>query len=180
MPFFHGATEFLYKKLWFIIPKRLVLYFFFLSKSWLICLLQLPILRVQFIAPSLVSLIDFLYFLKQILLEYFELPQGLSHKESICNAGHERSVSESGRSPEKGNGNPLQYSCLGNPMDRGAWQATVHEIPKESDMTKFTKQQTTNNLASIPDHFIYWLHSLRLACFICSSFSFSFAKWNNN
>ena len=88
MPFFHGATEFLYKKLWFIIPKRLVLYFFFLSKSWLICLLQLPILRVQFIPPSLVSLIDFLYFLKQILLEYFELPWGLSHKESICNAGH--------------------------------------------------------------------------------------------
>ena len=35
----------------------------------------------------------------------------------------------------KGNGNPLQYSCLGNCMDRGAWQATVHGVAKESDMT---------------------------------------------
>ena len=40
----------------------------------------------------------------------------------------------SGRSPGGGNGNSLQYSCLGNPMGRGAWQATVHEVT-ESDMT---------------------------------------------
>jgi len=39
-----------------------------------------------------------------------------------------------GRSLEEGNGNPLQYSCLGNPMDRGAWQAAVHGVAKESDM----------------------------------------------
>ena len=38
-------------------------------------------------------------------------------------------------SPGKGNGNPLQYCCLGNPMDRGAWQATVNGVAKESDMT---------------------------------------------
>ena len=42
----------------------------------------------------------------------------------------------SGRSPEEGNGNPLQYSCLGNPMDRGAWWATVHGVTKEWDTTK--------------------------------------------
>ena len=40
-----------------------------------------------------------------------------------------------GRFPGEGNGNPLEYSCLGNPMDRGAWQATVHGVAKESDMT---------------------------------------------
>ena len=40
-----------------------------------------------------------------------------------------------GRSPGKGNGNPLQYSCLRRPMDRGAWWATVHGVAKESDMT---------------------------------------------
>ena len=40
-----------------------------------------------------------------------------------------------GRSPGKGNGNPLQYSCLGNPMDRGSWWARVYDIAKESDMT---------------------------------------------
>ena len=39
-------------------------------------------------------------------------------------------IPESGRSPEGGHGNPLQYSCLENPMERGAWQATVHRITK--------------------------------------------------
>ena len=38
--------------------------------------------------------------------------------------------------PGEGNGSPLQYSCLENPMDRGAWQATVHGVAKESDMTE--------------------------------------------
>ena len=42
---------------------------------------------------------------------------------------------EWGRSPGEGNDNPLQYSCLGDPMDRGAWRATVHRGRKESDMT---------------------------------------------
>ena len=42
---------------------------------------------------------------------------------------------ESGRYPGEGNGNPLQYSCQGNPMDRGAWGATVHGVTKESDTT---------------------------------------------
>ena len=45
----------------------------------------------------------------------------------------------SGRSPGEGNGNPLQYSCLGNPMDREAWRAMVQRITKESDMTEPTK-----------------------------------------
>ena len=47
------------------------------------------------------------------------------------------SIPGSGRSPEAGNGNPLQYSCLENPMDGGAWQATVHSIA-ESDATEVT------------------------------------------
>ena len=49
-------------------------------------------------------------------------------KESARNAGDRDSIPGSGRSPGEGNGNPLQYSCLGNPMDRGAWWATVHEV----------------------------------------------------
>ena len=51
-------------------------------------------------------------------------------KESACDAGDQGSVLGSERSPGKGNGSPLQYSCLGNPMDRGAYQATVHEVTK--------------------------------------------------
>ena len=51
-------------------------------------------------------------------------------KESACNEGDLGSIPGSGRPPEGGNGNSLQYSCLENPMDRGAWQATVHGIAK--------------------------------------------------
>ena len=51
-------------------------------------------------------------------------------KESACSAGDPGSIPGSGRSPGEGNGNPLQYSCLGNPMDRGAWWATVHGVAK--------------------------------------------------
>ena len=51
-------------------------------------------------------------------------------KKSAYNAGDLGSIPGLGRSPGEGNGNPLQYSCLANPMDRGAWQATVHEVTK--------------------------------------------------
>ena len=51
-------------------------------------------------------------------------------KEYTCNAGDLGLIPELERSPGEGNGNPLQYSCLENPMDRGAWQATVHGITK--------------------------------------------------
>ena len=52
-----------------------------------------------------------------------------------ANAGDLGSVPGSGRSPGEGNDKPLQYSCLGNPTDRGAWQATVRGVTKELDMT---------------------------------------------
>ena len=45
-------------------------------------------------------------------------------------AGNLGSIPESGRSPEEGHGNPLHYSCLGNPMDRGTWQAIVHRVTR--------------------------------------------------
>ena len=51
-------------------------------------------------------------------------------RESDCNAGDAGSIPELGRSPGEGNGNPLQYSCLGNPIDGGAWRATVHGVAK--------------------------------------------------
>ena len=53
------------------------------------------------------------------------LPCSSGSKESASNTGDLGSILGLGRSPKEGNGNPLQYSCLANPMDRGAWQATV-------------------------------------------------------
>ena len=57
-------------------------------------------------------------------------PGGLVVKNLPSNAGDVGLIPGSGRSPEVGNTNPLQYSCLGNPMDRGAWQAIVHGLSK--------------------------------------------------
>ena len=62
---------------------------------------------------------------------YVGLPRWHSGKECACQCKRQRAV---GSIPGEGNGNPLQYSCLGNPTDRGAWQATVHGIAKESNM----------------------------------------------
>ena len=69
---------------------------------------------------------------------YKGFPGSSAGKESTCSAGDTRDlglIPGLGRSPEAGNGNPPQYSCLKNPMDRGAWQATVHGVA-ELDMTE--------------------------------------------
>ena len=71
---------------------------------------------------------------KDLLLQGF--PGGSEVKASGCNAGDPGSIPGSGRSPGEGNGSPLQYSCLGNPMDARAWWPTVHGVA-ESDMTEW-------------------------------------------
>ena len=57
-------------------------------------------------------------------------PDGSSCKESTCSEGDVGLIPGVGRPPGEGNDNPLQYSCLGNSMDRGAWQAIVHGVAK--------------------------------------------------
>ena len=69
-------------------------------------------------------------------------PGGSDGKESACNSGALGSIPESGRSPGEGNGNALQYSCLENPMDRGAWQGC-----KESD----TNEQLNDDVVGADD-----------------------------
>ena len=57
-------------------------------------------------------------------------PSGSDGKESACNAGDLDSIPGSGRSPGEGHDSPLKYSCLENPMDRGAWKAMAHRVAK--------------------------------------------------
>ena len=78
------------------------------------------------------------------------LPGASDSKEFACNAGDLGLTPGSGRSPGEGNDNLLQHSCLENPMDRGAWRAVVHGVPKKSDTTerrarthKHTKESDT-------------------------------------
>ena len=78
------------------------------------------------------------------------MAQWLKKKTPPANEGEVGSISGSGRSPGEGNGNPLQYSVLGNPMDRGAWQATVHGVTKKSDTTLRLKSKPTKPSVS-PD-----------------------------
>ena len=63
-------------------------------------------------------------------MSHLTLSDGSAGKEFTCNAGGLDSISGSGRSPVGGHGNPFQYSCLENPMDRGDWQALVHGVAK--------------------------------------------------
>ena len=63
-------------------------------------------------------------------LWYKDYPGGSDGKASSYNAGEPGSIPGLGRSPGEGNGNPLQYSCLENSMDRGTWRAAVHGVEK--------------------------------------------------
>ena len=90
-------------------------------------------------------------------------PDGSEVKVSACNAGDLGLIPGSGRSPGEGNGNPFQYSCLENPMDGGAWWATVHGVAKSrtwlSDFTfTFTLKYDVEHL------FIYFFLSVHLLC----------------
>ena len=71
-------------------------------------------------------------------IQICDFPGG-SDALSVYNAGDLGSIPGSGRFPGEGNGNPLQYSCLENPMDRGVWWVTVHGVAKSRDMTEQLK-----------------------------------------
>ena len=82
-------------------------------------------------------------------LESDVLPRGTSGKESACQCWKcKRHWFDPwvGKIPGVANGNPLQYSCLGNPMDRGAWRATVHGVAKELDTTEQLSAHTHTHI----------------------------------
>ena len=79
-------------------------------------------------------------------------PCSSADKESACNAGDPGLIPGPGKSPIEGNGHPLQYSCLDNPMDRGAWQAIVHGVARVAHdlVTKpTTKHRARENTAAV-------------------------------
>ena len=63
-------------------------------------------------------------------LVHWDWPDGKDSKETACNVEDRGLIPGWGRSPGERNGNPLQYSCLGNPMDGGTWRTTVHGVAK--------------------------------------------------
>ena len=76
-------------------------------------------------------------------------PGGASGKEPICQRRRHKRPGL-GRSPGGGNGNPLQYSCLENPMDRGAWWATVHRVAKsQTQLKRLSMQVVTGTIAAL-------------------------------
>ena len=78
-------------------------------------------------------------YLNRFILNNDWFPGGSDGKASACNAGDPGSIPGSGRSPGEENGNPLQYSCLENSMDGGAWWATVHGVAKSrTPLSDFT------------------------------------------
>ena len=107
---------------------------------------------------------------KDVLYIRVGLPGGSAGKEFACNAGDPSSIPGSRRSLGEGNGNPLQCSWLGNPMYRGAWQATVHGVTKNekrlSTNTCFKNSAVTNLLSNLRNS---------LLCLICS---FTLGRYN--
>ena len=102
-------------------------------------------------------------------VNFCDFSGGSDGKAFAYNEGDRGSIPGSGRSPGEGNGTPLQYSCLENPMDRGAWWATVHGGRKESD--------TTEQL-HFHFHFVYKFHSVSFICMWLSS-SPNLICWRN-
>ena len=88
-----------------------------------------PTLRTSFVSGLQQS-----SFLLARIRDIWGLPNSTKGKESACNAGDTSSILESGRSPGGGRDSPLPYSCLENPMNRGAWQATVHGFTKSQQV----------------------------------------------
>ena len=85
------------------------------------------------------------------------LPGASNGKKSACNAGEPGSIPGLGRSPREGNGHPLQYSCLENPMDWTAWWATVHRVSRVEQDWAISLSLSPNKSSEFPSLFIYSL-----------------------
>ena len=119
--------------------------------------LRIAILAIQMTAVS-ISL-----WLNLHLPLVIRVPWWLSGKESACSAGDLGSIPGLGRSPGGGHGNPVQYSCLENPMDRGAWWAIVHEVTQNPTRLKWLNRNNSSDCDV--DHFLRVLIGHSFICF---------------
>ena len=87
----------------------------------------------------------------QVCVYLLDFPGGSDGKASAYNAGDQGSIPGSGRSPGERNGNPLQCSCLENPMDGGAWLATVHGVAKSQ--TRLSDFTVPSNRCEVISHY---------------------------
>ena len=102
-------------------------------------------------------------------------PGGSEVKASACNAGDLGLIPGLGRSPGEGNGNPLQYSCLENPMDGGAWWATVHGVAKsQTRLSDFTYSLCNNKQG---DNAQPWRTPFSIGTRLLFHVRFSVASW---
>ena len=116
-------------------------------------------------------------FLSFCIFSYYRgFSGGSDSKESPCNAGDMSSIPGSGRSLEEGNGSPLQYSCLENSMDKGAWPATVHGFTKSQTwLSDFTFSLSLEKYIIFPVFLVYPVSS-SLYTFIGTSFTYANIK----
>ena len=97
---------------------------------------------------------------------------GSGSKESACSSGQPGMILGLGRSPGEGNGNPLQYSCLENSIDEGAWQVTVHGIAKsQTRLSNFTHFHSQNklHLVSFTVFIQFEFNSVQFSCSVMSN-----------
>ena len=140
------------------------------DRSWLCDLRKLKILRTS-VSSSFLSLLEHVrmvgsritvernqksrsfYCCYKSIRSWFQMgfPSGSDGKASAHNTGGPDSMPGSRKSPGEGNGNPLQYSCLGNPMDRGTWWATVHGVSKsQTRLSDFTFTLNSFPMSRLP------------------------------
>ena len=107
--------------------------------------------------PSVPSRIKYIliFFFKHSVLTFFHISRSSLSKESACSARDPGSIPGSGGSPGEGNSNPLQYPCLENPLDRGAWRDTVHGVTKS-----WTRLNNYHRYSSSPQGSWRWMHCL--------------------
>ena len=110
----------------------------FLALFFLLSLLSRLFVLHFFYQYHFLFSLSFSYFSASLISALFPLTAGSDGKESACKAGHPVSIPGLGRSPGEGNGNPLHYSCLENPIGRGAWQAAVHGCKSWTQLSDYT------------------------------------------